>query len=348
MIFNLDMSQWYNYILCVLMIAGGVLLLIKCSDIFVDSASYFAKKLKIPSFVIGLTVVAFGTSMPELAVSASDSIACLVNGGNANISIGNVVGSNICNILLVLGCSLLITPIIVQKDALRYEFPIMIGTSVLATVFILSFSLNGAFAILRWEGIILVIGIIAYVTYLVLSAKKKNSLSPTPEVDTANPEKTMSIWKAVLFLLLGLAGIVIGGELVVNGAKSVAVGIGDLAGLNHDLVESLVGLTIVAVGTSLPELVTSIVAAKKGENEIALGNVIGSNIFNILFILGVSAVITPLTIGTQIIVDLVVMIVSAILAFALSLKKKLTKRDGLIFVLCYTAYVAYLILRTVL
>ena len=345
MVFNLNMSHWYNYLLCVAMIAGGVLLLVKCSDIFVDSASFFAKKLKIPTLVIGLTVVAFGTSMPELAVSASDSVACLVNGGNANIAIGNVVGSNICNILLVLGCSVIISPIILKKDILKFEYPIMLGVSVLAAIFILLFSLNGTYAILRWEGIILILGIITYVTYLVLKSRKETkplSKQDEPQI------KDMKTWKAILFLLIGLGGIVLGGELVINGAKSVAVGIGDLAGLNHDLVESLVGLTIVAVGTSLPELVTSVVAAKKGENEIAIGNVIGSNIFNILLILGVSSVITPLTIGTQIIVDIAVMLLAVVLAFILSIKGKLNKKDGLIFILCYVAYIAYLILRTVL
>ena len=345
MVFNLNMSHWYNYLLCVAMIAGGVLLLVKCSDIFVDSASFFAKKLKIPTLVIGLTVVAFGTSMPELAVSASDSVACLVNGGNANIAIGNVVGSNICNILLVLGCSVIISPIILKKDILKFEYPIMLGVSVLAAIFILLFSLNGTYAILRWEGIILILGIITYVTYLVLKSRKETkplSKQDEPQI------KDMKTWKAILFLLIGLGGIVLGGELVINGAKSVAVGIGDLARLNHDLVESLVGLTIVAVGTSLPELVTSVVAAKKGENEIAIGNVIGSNIFNILLILGVSSVITPLTIGTQIIIDIAVMLLAVVLAFILSIKGKLNKKDGLIFILCYVAYIAYLILRTVL
>ena len=348
MVFNLNMSLWYNYIICVAMIAVGVFFLIKCSDMFVDSASFFAKKLKIPSIIIGLTIVAFGTSLPELAVSSSDSIACLVNGGNANIAIGNVVGSNIANILLVLGSSVLITPIILKRGAIRYDYPILLGISILGTLLILLFPLGGSYAILRWEGIILVIGIITYVTYLVIVAKRKMKTDASTLNEEPAPEKYKNTWMAVLFLLLGLAGIVVGGELVVNGAKSIAVGVGDLAGLNHDLVESLVGLTIVAVGTSLPELVTSVVAAKKGENEIAFGNVVGSNIFNTLFILGVSSVITPLTIGTQIIVDLAVMLFAVIIAFILSLKKKLTKRDGLIFVLCYVAYVTYLILRTVL
>lgn len=348
MIFNLNMSHWYNYVLCLLMIALGIFFLIKCSDIFVDSASFFAKKLKIPTVIIGLTVVAFGTSLPELAVSVSDSVSCLSSGGNANIAIGNVVGSNISNILLVLGCSVLITPIIIKHGALRYDFPIMIGTSLLACLLILLFPLGGRFAILRWEGIILVVGIITYVTYLVIVARKKMIARAELQTEPEQTEKSMSTWKAVLFLILGLTGIVVGGELVVNGAKSIAVGVGELAGLNHDLVESLVGLTIVAVGTSLPELVTSIVAAKKGENEIAFGNVVGSNIFNVLFILGASSVISPLTIGNQIIIDLAVMMASMVLAFILSFKKKLNRKDGLIFVLCYTAYIAYLILRTVL
>ena len=345
MLFNLNMTYWYNYLLCVVMIAVGILLLVKCSDLFVDSASFFAKKMKISTLVIGLTVVAFGTSMPELAVSASDSVACLINGGNANIAIGNVVGSNICNILLVLGCSVIISPIILKKDILKSEYPIMFGVSIIATIFVLLFSLNGSYAILRWEGAILVAGIIAYVTFLILKSKKETKLLKAQDETQI---KDMKTWKAVLFLLLGLGGIILGGELVVNGAKAVAVGIGDLSGLNHDLVESLVGLTIVAVGTSLPELVTSVIAAKKGENEIAIGNVIGSNVFNILFILGVSSVITPLTIGTQIVIDLAVMIFAVIIAFILSLKGKLNKKDGIIFIICYVAYVTYLILRTVL
>lgn len=347
MLFNLNMAHWYNYLLAVLMIAVGTVLLIKCSDIFVDSASFFARKLKIPALVIGLTVVAFGTSMPELAVSASDSVSCLINGGNANIAIGNVVGSNICNILLVLGCSVALTPIIVKKDVIKTEYPILLCVSALLGVFILAFPLNGGFAVLRWEGAILVALIIAYVTYLVIKSKKQAKLEPVPQPDEA-PKKDMPIWKAILFLILGLTGIAFGGELVVSGSKSIAVGIGDLAGWNHDLVESLVGLTIVAVGTSLPELVTSVVAAKKGENEIALGNVIGSNIFNALFIIGVSSLITPLTIGSQIIIDIAVMMFAAILAFILSLKGKLTKKDGFIFIACYVLYLVYLILRTVL
>lgn len=350
MVFNLNMSHWYNYIICAVMIAGGVLLLIKCSDMFVDASSYFAKKLKIPPLIIGLTIVAFGTSLPELAVSSSDSIACLVNGGNANIAIGNVVGSNICNILLVLGFSIFLAPLTVKKDILKNEFPIMIGVSVLASLFIILFSINGTYAILRWEGIILTIGIITYVTYLVLKAKKKTNqknLQHTTDVESLKFDD-MGYLKATIVLILGIAGVVIGGEFVVNGAKSIAVGIGDLAGLNHDLVESMVGLTIVAVGTSLPELVTTIVAAKKGENEIALGNVIGSNIFNILFILGISSVINPLTIGPQIVIDLLVMLTASITCYILALNKTLSKKEGLIFILCYVAYVTYLVLRTVL
>lgn len=346
MIFNLNMAHWYSYLLAVIMILGGVLLLVKCSDIFVDSASFFAKKLKIPALVIGLTVVAFGTSMPELAVSASDSIACLLEGGNANIAIGNVVGSNICNIFLVLGCSVALTPIIVKKDVIKNEYPILIGVSAILSLLIIFFPLNGNYAILRWEGVILFALIIAYVTYLIIKSKKQAKLEPTSQEEPTI--KDMPVWKAVLFLILGLAGIAFGGELVVNGAKSIAIGIGDAAGWNHDLVESLVGLTIVAVGTSLPELVTSVVAAKKGENEIALGNVIGSNIFNALFIIGVSSIITPLSIGSQVLIDIAVMMVAAILAFVLSLKGKLTKRDGWIFIACYVAYLVYLILRTVL
>ena len=350
MLFNLNMTQWYSYIICLLMIVAGVALLVKCSDMFVDASSYFAKKLKIPPLIIGLTIVAFGTSLPELAVSVSDSISCLVAGGNANIAIGNVVGSNICNVLLVLGLSILLSPLIVKKSILKSEFPILIGISILTTLFILLFSNYGTYAIVRWEGVILTIGIIVYVTYLVLQSKKENNsknLQHTTDVESLKFDD-MGYFKATIVLILGIVGVVIGGEFVVNGAKSIAIGIGDMSGLNHDLVESLVGLTIVAVGTSLPELVTSVIAAKKGENEIALGNVIGSNIFNLLFILGIGSVINPLTIGSQIVIDLAVMLFAVIIAFILSLKGKLNKRDGVIFVLCYVVYITYLVLRTIL
>ena len=321
----------------------GVVFLVKFCDLFVGASSSIAKKMKIAPMIIGLTVVAMGTSLPELAVSVSDSIACLSAGGNANVALGNVVGSNICNILVVLGLSILFTPIIVKRSSLKKEFPFLVGVSVLLVAFVLiyGFANNNNFEVTRWMGIIFVILIICYITFLVLDAKRN-------PVDTEVEElKDMKMWKAILFVILGAVGIAAGGEFVVFGAKGLAVTGATAMGIDHDLAESLVGLTIVAVGTSLPELVTSVVAAKKGENDIALGNVIGSNIFNILFVLGISATVNPLTTGSQIVVDLIVMMSITILLFGFALTKKLNKKMGFVFIAIYVLYLTYLILRTV-
>ena len=319
----------------------GVVFLVKFCDLFVGASSSIAKKLKIAPMIIGLTVVAMGTSCPELAVSVSDSIACLVEGGgNANVAIGNVVGSNICNILLVLGLSIIFTPILVKKNSLKKEFPFLLFISLLLVAFVLIFGFaTGTFAVTRWMGIIFVVLMVAYIVFLVLDAKRN-------PVDDVEEIKDMKMWKAILFVVLGAIGIAAGGEFVVFGAKGLAVTGATAMGLNHDLAESLVGLTIVAVGTSLPELVTSVVAARKGENDIALGNVVGSNIFNILFVLGISATVNPLTTGSQIIVDLAVMMGVTILLFGFALTKKLDKKMGFIFLAIYILYLTYLILRT--
>ena len=311
-------------------------------ELFVDSASSIAKKLKIAPMIIGLTVVAMGTSLPELAVSVSDSIACLTEGGNANVALGNVVGSNIANIVLVLGLSIVFTPIIVKKSSLKKEFPFLLGVSLLLFIFVLSIGLGtGNYMVTRWMGIIFVVLIIGYITFLVMDAKKH-----PVEDENAEEIKDMKMWKAILFVIIGAAGIAAGGEFVVFGAKGLSVTTATAMGLDHDLAESLVGLTIVAVGTSLPELVTSVVAAKKGENDIALGNVIGSNIFNILFVLGISATVNPLTTGSQIVVDLSVMMGITILLFGFALTKKLDRKMGFIFLAIYVLYITYLILRT--
>ena len=339
-------TNWYlapKLLILVLFMAVGVFFLVKFCDIFVGAASSIAKKLHIAPMIIGLTVVAMGTSCPELAVSVSDSIACLANGGNANVAIGNVVGSNICNIVLVLGLSIIFTPIIVKKSSLKKEFPFLLGVSLLLVCFVLiSGAVTGTYEISRWMGIVFVVLIIAYITFLVIDAKR----NPT-EDNNEEEIKDMKMWKAILFVVVGALGIACGGEFVVFGAKGLAVTGATAMGIDSDLAESLVGLTIVAVGTSLPELVTSVVAAKKGENDIALGNVIGSNIFNILFVLGISATVNPLTTGSQIIVDLIVMMSVTVLLFGFALTKKLNKKMGFIFVGIYVLYLTYLILRTV-
>ena len=341
-------SSWHiapKLLILIVFMVVGVFFLVKFCDLFVGASSSIAKKLHIAPMIIGLTVVAMGTSCPELAVSVSDSIACLAAGeGNANVAIGNVVGSNICNILLVLGLSIMFTPIIIKPQSLKKEFPFLIGVSLLLVIFGIFFGVGSAignYAILRWEGIIFVVLMVAYITYLVIDAKKH------PTEDNGEEIKDMKMWKAILFVIIGALGIACGGEFVVFGAKGIAVTGATAMGINHDLAESLVGLTIVAVGTSLPELVTSVVAAKKGENDIALGNVIGSNIFNILFVLGISATVNPLTTGNEIVVDLIVMMVVTLLLFGFALTKKLNKKMGIIFIGIYVLYLTYLILRTV-
>lgn len=330
-------------------LAAGVFCLVKFCDIFVDGASVIAKKSKIPPLIIGLTIVAMGTSLPELAVSVSDSITCLIESGNANVAIGNVVGSNICNILLVLGLSVIFTPIALKKSVSKRELPILLGTTALVVIFICLFGLNSAadisdLAITRWEGIILVVIMIGYITYIVLMAKKHpEELDPVDDVSTDMP-----LWKAILFVVLGGVGIFLGGQLVEFGAKGLAMQGAEALKINHDMAEALVGLTIVAVGTSLPELVTSCIAAKKGENEIAVGNVIGSNMFNMLFVMGIAATVNPLTTGSQVIVDALVMVAVTALLLIFAQKGKLTRAHGIVFVCLYGLYLVYLVLRTVL
>ena len=339
-------QNWYlapKLLILAAFMVVGVIFLVKFCDLFVGAASSIAKKLKIAPMIIGLTVVAMGTSCPELAVSVSDSINCLVNGGNANVAIGNVVGSNICNILLVLGLSIVFTPIIVKKSSLKKEFPFLLGVSLLLVLFVIIGGLaTGTYQVARWMGIVFVVLIVAYLTFLVIDAKRHPN-----EEENQEEIKDMKMWKAILFVVLGAIGIAAGGEFVVFGAKGLAVTGATAMGINHDLAEALVGLTIVAVGTSLPELVTSVVAARKGENDIALGNVIGSNIFNILFVLGISATVNPLTTGKQIIVDLIVMMTVTLLLFGFALTKKLNKKMGFVFLAIYVLYLTYLILRTV-
>lgn len=343
-----QMINWnigFKYIIFILFLAIGVFLLVKFCDIFVDGASNIARKMKISPLIIGLTVVAMGTSCPELAVSVSDSISCLVNGGNANVAIGNVVGSNICNILIVLGFSVIFTPIVVKKSICKREFPFMLVISIILLIFVLFFGVTGSkYAINRIEGIILITLSIVYILFLVYNAKKH----PEDVVEDKTVEQTnnKSLLLSIILTIVGAVGIILGGEFVVYGAKSAVLSAAPSS--HRDLAESLVGLTIVAVGTSLPELVTSIVAAKKGENELALGNVIGSNIFNVVFVLGISATVNPLTIGSQIIVDLIVMVSASVLLFILSLRGKLEKKHGILMISLYFIYVMYLILRTVL
>ena len=350
-------DSWPIYLQSIAFVVGliiGTICLVKFCDIFVDSASTIAKKLHISELIIGLTVVAIGTSCPELAFSVSDSISSLLENSNANVAIGNVIGSNICNLLLVLGFSAVFTPIVVKKSICKCEYPFLLIISALLVLFVILFgtgsSITGNYAILRWEAIILVVLMFVYIWFLIHNAKKHpdEQLNTEEEKLTEEKEKDMKLWKAIILVIVGAAGIVFGGEAVVFGAKGLALQISDAAHLDHDLAESLVGLTIVAVGTSLPELVTSVVAAKKGQNELALGNVIGSNIFNILFVLGIAGTVNPLTTGSQVIIDAVVMMVATIVVFIFALTGKIKRSGGIALLCMYGAYLAYLIVRTIM
>lgn len=321
-------------IVSILKLVIGFLLLVKGADYFVEGASSVAKRLRIPVFVIGLTIVAFGTSAPELAVSVSAALK-----GSNDIAIGNVVGSNIFNLLVVLGISAVISPVAVEKSIVKKDYPLSIFAAVLLGVLSLDMILFKAseMSIGRIDGIILLI-VFAFFMYTTVSAGLKQRAEAPIEHEEQLLNMTMPMWKSLLIMVLGLAGIVIGGDVSVEAAKEIARAFG--------LSEALIGLTIVAVGTSLPELVTSIVAARKGESAIAVGNVIGSNIFNIFFILGVSAVITPMNVSSTYLYDIAVLIVISILTYLpVAKNEKVGRGMGSVMVAAYVAYMIYLIMR---
>lgn len=308
----------------------GFLLLVKGADYFVYGASSIAKKLRIPSFVIGLTIVAFGTSAPELAVSLSAALK-----GSNDIAIGNVVGSNIFNTLVVLGASAAITPIAVEKGIIKKDYPLSIFVSILLGILSLDIFLFHAPAMTlgRIDGTIL-LAVFAFFMYTTL----KDGFKHRSESKETEGNQNISLWKSIFICIIGLAGIIIGGDLSVDGAKEIARAFG--------LSEALIGLTIVAFGTSLPELVTSIIAAKKGESDIAVGNVIGSNIFNILLILGLSATILPMSVSNTYLYDIVILIIIMIATFIpIAKTKKVGRGMGVTMIITYILYTAYLILR---
>ena len=297
----------------------GFVLLIKGADLFVDGASSVAGKLKIPSLIIGLTVVSLGTSMPEAAVSVSASL-----GGNNGISLGNVIGSNIFNLLMVVGISSIILPVVTDRDVLKRDMPINIAITAGLCVMLFDGNLS------RLDAAILLVLFVAYMFLLVRSALKNRVEEPA--------QKTLSWPKSILFILAGAAAIIGGGQMVVNSAKVIAAALG--------MGETLIGLTVVAIGTSLPELVTSIVAARKGDSGIAMGNVVGSNIFNILFILGLAGVISPMTADAAFFIDTGILIaVSAMMMIFAFTHRKTSRAEGAISVLVYVAYTAYIIMR---
>ena len=307
--------------ICLLIV--GMVLLIKGADFFVEGSSKIAKALKIPSLIIGLTLVSMGTSAPE----ASVSINAALNNLN-DLSIGNVVGSNIFNTLFIVGISAIFTTLVISEDMKKYDIPIMIGTYLMLILF--SFGTT-KYRLDIIESLILLVTFVSYIIFLIYRAKKN------PPVEEENEEKP-SIIKNVIFATIGLAAIIFGGDLVVDNASKIAIRL--------HMSEALVGLTIVAVGTSLPELVTSIVASIKKENDIALGNVVGSNIFNIIFILGTSSTISTLTVNSIALFDMLIMLGSGIIIMIYALcSKNIKKWQGILIFVLYVVYLTLIIIR---
>lgn len=301
-----------------IMLLVGFIMLIKGADVFVDSSSCIAKKLGIPSLIIGLTIVAMGTSAPELSVSVQSALA-----GMNDISLANVVGSNLFNLLVVLGLSSCIGKLKISNYS---DIIVMLLVGLLLTLF------AGNFMLTRYEGILLLIVFILYISYLIIKAKREGNESE--EIT----EDRKPIYITIIIGLLGLGAIVLGGNIVVETASIIAEQLG--------MSQNLIGLTVVAIGTSLPELVTSLVATKKGELDIAIGNVIGSNIFNILLIVGASAAICPMIVSMFAIYDLLFMILVFMIFIWMTQKSEtLTKVKGIPLVILYIAYIIITIIR---
>lgn len=307
-------------ILQVFLLLVGFLLLVKGADWFVEGAASIAKKMGIPQLIVGLTIVAMGTSMPEAAVSITAAI-----NNNAGITVGNVVGSNIMNILIILGITSVITSVAIQKSTLYYEIPFMIGITVVMMIFGYTDS-----KITFFESVILCILFVAFLGYLFYMAKKG---SPTEET-----AKDFPVWKCLLLMVIGGIMVVKGSDFAVDGASYIAKYFG--------LSDRLIGLTIVAFGTSLPELVTSITAAKKGNVDIAIGNIVGSNIFNILFVIGITGLICDVPFESKFLIDTCVAIGAGVLLWLGTIKHKELRRPcGILMLLCYAGYFAYLCVK---
>lgn len=313
----------FSIVLQVLLLILGFGMLIKGADWFVDGAAGMARRWGIPQLVVGLTIVAMGTSAPEAAVSISAALK-----GNAGITVGNIVGSNILNILIILGVSALITTLAVARSTVRNEIPYMMAITVLFMVL----GLTGN-QIELWEGIILWVAFLAYLGYLFLMAKRDRENGAGNGQEDENT--SASVWKLLLLTLIGLAFIIVGSNVTVDAASEIA----EAAGMS----DRFIGLTIVALGTSLPELFTSVSAARKGNADIAIGNIVGSNIFNILFIVGTTALITPVIYESRFIVDTLVALGAGLLLWLFVLpRKQLGRAAGVTMLAAYVGYFVYL------
>ncbi len=302
-----------------LILIVGMLFLVKGADFFVDGSASVAKILKVPSLIIGLTIVALGTSLPEASVSITASIA-----GNNELALSNVVGSNIFNTLVVVGCSAMIVPFVMHRDIVKRDLII----NLIVSVALCAFMFDGVLS--RLDGILLLIGLVAFMLILIRSALRYRVEEEMVEA--------LPIGKSIILIIIGVAAIILGGNFVVSGASDIA--------RQWGMSDTLIGLTIVSIGTSLPELVTSVVAARKGESSLSLGNAIGSNILNILFILGISGTLTPIAVIPENIIDVAVLIGVALFVLILArFNDKMTRMKAAVFIGLYAIYMAYIIAR---
>lgn len=315
-------------LLSVFLIIIGFIFLIASADLLVDGSSGIAKKFHIPEIIIGLTIVSIGTSMPELFVSITSALE-----GHSDMSLGNIIGSNLSNLLLILGLSAIIKPVVFQKETRLYEIPMCLFFTITLMIFC-----NTNDGISRIEGIVLLLLFCVFLGYTIFMGIKESKTNL--EKDDAKEEKNNNIVKNIILVILGVIGLKVGGDLTVDNAVNVA---------NYfNISEKIISLTILAVGTSLPELVTSVTAAIKGNSDIAIGNIIGSNIFNILLILGVASIIKPITYNVTYNFDISILIVATVILALFPFippKDKMSRANGIIYFLMYIAYLAILILK---
>ena len=321
----------------ILILVIGFVLLIKGADFFVEGSSSVAKKFHVPAMLIGMTIVAMGTSLPECAVSVTASLA-----NNNSLAVSNVIGSNIFNLMVVCGACALFSPLTIRQDTLKKEFPLSIICAALMLVLgYIGMTLG------HIDGIIFLVLFVGYLLWMIQSAKKARAAvlsdpGQSGQIEQAEfVEENIAIlptWKSLVFIIGGMIAIKVGGDFVVDGASSIASSMG--------LSQTLIGLTIVAMGTSLPELVTSLVAAKKGEVDMALGNVIGSDIFNILFVLGIATAISPISFLMENVIDIILLIIMSVIVLAFAwTKQQINRKEGILMLLMYAAYMVYICVR---
>ena len=321
----------------ILLLAVGFAFLVKGADFFVEGSSSIAKKLKVPPIIIGLTIVAMGTSLPETAVSVTASLV-----QNNELAVSNVVGSNIFNLMFVIGVCSILTPIMVQKATVVRDIPLSLGCALFLLVLgVSALGDKAGMTLGHADGVIFLIVFAGYIFTMVRSAMKARAAGQKVEiegVEECDNMKELSYGKSILFLIVGAAAIAFGGDLTVDTASRIAIELG--------MSQTLVGLTIVSIGTSLPELVTSVVAARKNEVDMAVGNAVGSNIFNILMVLGISSAISPVALIRENIIDIVLLMVFSVMVWIFAgTRKKIERKEGIIMVVVYLVYCAYIIAR---